>query len=113
MRALVLVEPLFPIPPEMFPGLLDAFADWRQRHRHSMESFEFFAGGGGGFAVINVPDEAALNRMMVEYPFTPYSDISVRPLLDGDTALGQWREVMREAMGAAGPGGEPGVEPSH
>ena len=103
MRALVLVEPLFPIPPEMFPGLLDAFADWRERHRQSMESFEFFVGGGGGFAVVNVPDEVTLNRMMVEYPFTPYSDIKVRPVLDGDTALAQWREAIREMMGGAPP----------
>jgi hypothetical protein len=103
MRALVLVEPLFPIPPEMFPGLLDAFADWRERHRQSMESFEFFVGGGGGFGVVNVPDEVTLNRMMVEYPLTPYSDIKVRPVLDGDTALAQWREAMREMMGGAPP----------
>ena len=108
MRALVLVEPLFPVPPEQFPGLLGAFADWRERHRGSMESFEFFVGGGGGFGVVNVPDEAALNRMMVEYPFTPYSTIRVRPILDGDTALEQWREIMREARGTG-----PGVEPSY
>jgi hypothetical protein len=82
----------------MLPGLLDAFADWRERHRQSMESFEFFAGGGGGFAVANVPDEVTLNRIMVEYPFTPYSHITVRPVLDGDTALAQWRERMREMM---------------
>jgi hypothetical protein len=62
MRVLVLVEPRFPIPPEMFPSLLDGFAAWREQYRNSMESFEFFAGGGGGFGVINAPDEASLNR---------------------------------------------------
>jgi hypothetical protein len=103
MRALVLVEPRFPIPPEMFPGLLDAFADWRERHRQSMESFEFFAGGGGGFGIVNVPDELTLNRIMVEYPLALYNHITVRPVLDGDTALAQWREVMREMMGAPPP----------
>jgi hypothetical protein len=50
-----------------------------------------------------VPDEATLNRIMVEYPLTPYSELTVRPILDGDTALGQWREIMREMMDAAGP----------
>ena len=68
-----------------------------------MEVFEFFAGGGGGFGIFNVPDEATLNRIMVEYPLTPYSKVTVRPILDGDTALGQWREIMREMMDAAGP----------
>jgi hypothetical protein len=45
-----------------------------------------------------VPDEVTLNRIMVEYPLTPYSDITVRPVLDGDTTLAQWRERMREMM---------------
>ena len=60
-----------------------------------MESFEFFAGGGGGgFGIFNGPDEATLNRIMVKYPFFAYSLITVRPLLDGDSALEQWREIM-------------------
>jgi hypothetical protein len=100
MRVMVLVEPKFFVPPEQFPMLLDGFADWRERHRASMESFEFFAGGGGGFGIVNVSDEATLNRMMVEYPFTPFSEITVRPILEGDEALDQWREVMRQMMGA-------------
>jgi muconolactone delta-isomerase len=65
-----------------------------------MESFEFFAGGGGGFGIFNGPDEATLNRIMVQYPFFAYSEITVRPILDGDTALEQWREIMSEWMGA-------------
>ena len=99
MRVFVLVEPKFFIPPEMFPTLLEGFAAWRDAHRESMEVFEFFAGGGGGFGVLNVPDEATLNRMMVQYPFTPFSEVTVRPILDGDTALEQWREVMRGSLG--------------
>jgi hypothetical protein len=98
----------FFIAPEMFPTLLDGFAAWRDAHRESMEAFEFFAGGGGGFGILNVPDEATLNRIMVQYPFTPFSELTIRSILDGDTALGQWREIMSEMMGAG-----PGVEPSH
>jgi hypothetical protein len=108
MRVFVLVEPKFFVPPEMFPTLLDGFAAWRDAHRESMEVFEFFAGGGGGFGIFNVADEATLNRIVVQYPFTPFSEITTRPILDGDTALGQWREIMSEMMGAG-----PGVEPSH
>ncbi len=62
-----------------------------------------------GFGVINGTDEATSNRMMVEYPFTLYSDIEIRPILDGDVALGQWREVMSQLMG--GDGGV--VRPQH
>ena len=103
MRVFVLVEPKFFIPPGMFPTLLDGFAAWREAQRESMEAFEFFAGGGGGFGILDVPEEATLNRIMVRYPFTPFSEITIRPILDGDTALGQWREIMSEMMGA-GPG---------
>jgi hypothetical protein len=108
MRVFVLVEPKFFIPPEMFPTLLDGFAAWRDSHRESMEAFEFFAGGGGGFGILNVPDEATLNRKMVQYPFTPFSELTIRSILDGDTALGQWREIMSGMMDTG-----PGVEPSH
>ncbi len=100
-------RPQFFVPPDQDPALFDAFADWRERYRDSMESFEFFAGGGGGFGIFD-GDEATLNAMMVRYPFFPYSQITVRPILDGDSALGQWREIMSEMMGAG-----PGVQPSH
>ena len=55
----------------------------------------------------DVPEEATLNRIMVQYPFTPFSEVTIRPILDGDTALGQWREIMSEMMGAGlGEGGD-------
>src|SRR3712207_9488254 len=100
LRVFVLVEPKFFVPPEMFPTLLDGFAAWREAHRESMEAFEFFAGGGGGFGILNVPDEATLNRIMVQYPFTPFSEVTIRSILDGDTALGQWRAVIDGKLGA-------------
>jgi hypothetical protein len=99
MRAFVLVEPKHFVPREMMPTLLDGFATWRDANRQHMESFEFFAGGGGGFGILNVPDEATLNRIMFQYPFFPFSEITVRPILEGDAALGQWREIMSEMMG--------------
>jgi hypothetical protein len=47
MRAFVLVEPNFFTPPEIFPTLVEGFVAWRDANRQHMESFEFFAGGGG------------------------------------------------------------------
>jgi hypothetical protein len=102
MRAFVMVEPKFFTPEEIFPALLEGFVAWREANREHMETFEFFAGGGGGFGIFN-GDEATLNRIMVQYPFFPYSQITVRPILDGDTALGQLREIMSEAMGEGPP----------
>ena len=99
MRVFILVEPKFFVPPDMFPDLLEGFANWRERYKDRMESFEFFAGGGGGFGVLNVADEATLNQIMIEYPFTPFSELTSHPILDGDTALNQWRQVMQQMMG--------------
>jgi hypothetical protein len=65
-----------------------------------LESFEFFAGGGGGFGVAHVPDEATLNQMMIEYPFTVFSDNEVRPVLDGDKGLARWQAAMQAMAGA-------------
>jgi hypothetical protein len=98
MRVFVLVEPKFFAPPEVFPALIEGFLAWRDTNREHMESFEFFAGGGGGFGIFNGPDEATLNGIMVQNPFFAYSEITVRPILDGDTALGQWREILRDIM---------------
>ena len=66
-----------------------------------MESFEFFAGGGGGFGVVNVADEATLNQIMVEHPLLPFSEVEVHPLVDGDTALDQWRQTLQQMVGDA------------
>ena len=101
MRAMVLIRPQSPPPLDLLPTLFDGFAAWRARHRDSMESFEFFAGGGGGFGVVNVADEATLNQIMVEYPLLPFSEVEVHPLVDGDTALDQWRQTLQQMMGDA------------
>jgi hypothetical protein len=95
---------------------MERFAEWREQYRDHLQSFEFFAGSPGGFMVIDVPDEVVLNQLMAEYPFVAYVDTEVRPIIDGDTALAQWWQVMRRMMGNSGPtegaiGAEPASEP--
>jgi hypothetical protein len=97
MRVLVIDRGAkFPLTPEQFVPMLDAFADWRERYRPKMESFEFFV-DGGGFGVVNVADEKELNQMMIEFPFAFTDDVEVRPVIDGDTALQQFRDAMAAA----------------
>jgi len=78
---------------------MERFAEWREQYRDHLQSFEFFAGSPGGFMVINVADEVMLNQLMAEYPFLNYLDLEVRPIIDGDTALAQWWQVMRQMLG--------------
>ncbi len=99
MRVLVLARPKHFVPPEQLSTLIQAFADWRERYRSQMEGFEFFAGGGGGFAVLNVSDEATLHQIVLEYPFNVFNDLEARPILDGDTALRQWQDALQSMAG--------------
>ncbi|MBI3965301.1 MAG: hypothetical protein HY329_06670 [Chloroflexi bacterium] len=98
MRVLMLARPQFPLPPEQMPNLIQGFKAWYERHRPSIEAGYFFAGGGGGFGIFNVPDEAALNQIMLEWPLQPFSDIEVRPLLDVETALQHWEQALQAAQ---------------
>jgi hypothetical protein len=99
VRFVVITRLLSPVPPEQLPSIMERFADWRAQYAEHMQSFEFFAGGGGGFMVLDTPDEIVLNRIMAEYPFAAYLDVEVRPIIDGDTGLAQWWQVMRQMLG--------------
>jgi muconolactone delta-isomerase len=84
---------------EQIGPLLAAFKAWRAQHRASLEGFWFFAGGGGGCGIANVPDEMALHVMMASYPYNNTSHIEVSALVDGDWAIGVWEEMFRSAAG--------------
>ncbi len=58
-----------------------------------------------GGAIINVPDEVTLNQMMVEWPLSPFSQITIEPIVDGDVAIQQYIGAM-QAMQAAMQGGQ-------
>lgn len=98
MRFVVHTRLISAVPPEQLPSIMERFAEWRERYRDHMESFEFYAGGGGGFMVIDVSNEVELNQMMSEYPFMAYLDVDINPIIDGDTGLNQWWQVMRQML---------------
>ena len=98
MRALVVGTPKFPVPPEELSGMFDAALAWYERHRASLEVFGTFV-GGGGFAVVDVADEEALNQMVLEMPFSRVSDVQVRPFVTGDAGLRQAQAALAAARG--------------
>ncbi len=99
MRVVVIVRPKYPPPLDQLPTIFNGFASWRARYRGHMEVFENFAGAQGGLAILNVADEATLNQIMIEFPFTPYTEIEVRPLLDGDVAIEQLQQAFQAPQG--------------
>lgn len=103
MRVCILVEPgAVPPPPEMMPKMLAGFVEWREKWRSKMEVFAFWAGRGGGMAIVNAADEVELSQMMMEWPFAPISQIEVRPICDGDDALRRLGKTMQEMAAKMG-----------
>ena len=102
MRALIITRQKFPVAQAEFPGIMQAFAAWRERYKPMMEKFEFFASGNGGCGIVNVPDDQTLARIFMEYPWGSYSENEIHPILDGDIALAMWQEMISQMTGGQG-----------
>jgi hypothetical protein len=96
MRFMVVIHPQFPVPPEAIPALVTGFVAWWDRYRDRWEAAGFFAGGNGGGGICTVDDAAALQLMMLAWPFAPFSQITSHALVDMDTALEQWQAVAAQ-----------------
>jgi hypothetical protein len=80
---------------EMMPILVDGFHQWRDQHRDRMEHFSFFASGAGGCGIVTVDNEMELHKLVAFWPLTPYSDMQVEILVDGDEALQALTEMIQ------------------
>lgn len=93
MKIAVIYRPRNAPPPEIMPGLLDGTRQWHDRYASRFEQLYFFT-NGGGFGVADVDDSAELMRMSAEHPFTPFSDVEIRPVLAAPDALGTLQEAF-------------------
>jgi muconolactone delta-isomerase len=96
MRVAIIYRPKNPPPPEAMPDLMGRMAAWLEKYGGRMTTLEFFT-AGGGFGVIDMDDSAELHRMIAEHPFTPFSDVEIRPVVDPATAMGNLRELFAAA----------------
>jgi hypothetical protein len=96
MRFLVLAEPAAPPPPELLPAIVAAEQEWRARYADRLESYAWFA-TGGGTGVIDVDDAETLFRAVNEHPFCPFTKVDVRPLADADESGRALAELYAEA----------------
>jgi len=98
MQALVTASPRFQVPPDQLPSIVDGAIEWYERYRDKFTAFGTFP-GGGGFGVVEAADEAELNRMIIEMPFSWFSDVEVRPFVDGGEGFQQLKQAV-DAMTA-------------
>lgn len=40
-------------------------------------------------------------QMFMEYPWGPYSEVELIPIIDGDQALARWQEMLEQMEGGA------------
>ncbi|HZO05358.1 MAG TPA: DUF3303 family protein [Solirubrobacterales bacterium] len=92
MKFATIYRPKYPAPPELIPDLLKEMGAWMQRYADRLENVQFFI-GGGGFGTVDSDDAALLAKMITEHPFTIYSDVEIKPLVDPATALGILQET--------------------
>lgn len=95
MRVLVVATPAFPIPPDQLPAIVEGALQWSEQHRDELDQFGVFP-GGGGFGVVNVADETALNQLMLDMPFAPFSHHEVRAFVPGREGLRQLQTSLAE-----------------
>lgn len=95
MRVAVIYRPKNTPTLEAFPMLLGGMGQWLERYGDRFSTLEFFV-GGGGFGVIDIDDSAELHRIAAEHPFTPFSDVEIRPVVEPGTAM----EILSETIAA-------------
>ena len=106
MKFLVNTRTKSPIPPEMIPALIDAMTAWTNRLTESgkLEAVWGYAGLAGGGGIANVDSLEELDAVMVEFPFGPFSEIEILPLVDLDGSLQRMKQATEAVLGAMGGG---------
>ncbi len=101
MRVAVIYRPRNAPPQEAVPMLFAALGQWVEKYGKRFSTLEFFV-GGGGFGVIDIDDSAELQRIASENPFTPFSEVEIRPVVEPGTALAIVGEALAARAQASG-----------
>ena len=86
------------VPPEALLARTDALTAWVTRYTEmgKIDAAWSFAGVAGGGAIFNVDSLEELDAIMVEFPFGPFSEVDIRPLVD----LNESNERLKQAFTA-------------
>ena len=100
MRFLVTAKSKHQIPPEVMSGLFDAMVGWSNKFSANGKFDQIWACAGlpAGGAIINVDSLEELDAIMAEFPFGPFSDTEIVPIVDLVPALQRAKQVMEATM---------------
>lgn len=95
MRLMVIYRPRTTPPPEAMAGMFEGVGAWIENHQAKFDRVEFFV-GGGGYGVGDFDSSEELMQIAAEHPFTPFSDVEIRPVVASEAAL----RMLQEALAA-------------
>ncbi len=103
MRFLFTASPKHPVPPEMAVVLSDAMLGWvnQLKQNGKLETLFGYTGVPGGGCILNVESAEEANRIMLQFPFGPFSDVQVTALVDAVESVKYYKKLA-EAMIPAG-----------
>jgi muconolactone delta-isomerase len=89
-----------PMPPEIAPALFAATKAWKARYTAAgkIEHIWGFAGLAGGAGIANVDSHEELDRIAAEFPFQPFSKVTVYPLADFDKSMDNATNAFQAMM---------------
>ena len=104
MRFLVTTKPKHFVPPEVSLGLIDALTAWADRYtaEGKLEDIWSFVGIAGGGGILNVDSLDEVDAIMGQFPFGPFSDVAIYPLVDLDSSLQRAKETISAALAQSG-----------
>jgi len=104
MRFLVIGKNRSPVPPDIAPALFDAMIAWVNKIKASgkVEALWGTAGVAGGGAILNVDSADELDAIMIEFPFAPFSEITIVLIVDIVESLQRSKQAMLAMMQGGG-----------
>ena len=104
MRFLVISKSKHLAPPEMTLGLLDAMVAWTNKYKQNgkIEAVWATAGVPGGGGILNVNSLEEIDAILAEYPFGPFSDTEVIPIVDLVESLQRAKQAAQAMMPGGG-----------
>ena len=94
MRFVVKTEPKHMTPPEIVPMLIDAMQAWLEKYKDNLVEVWSSAGRQGGGGIAEVDSLEQLDQMMIEFPFGPFSDVQISPVVELSESLNKVKAHM-------------------